>query len=510
MAKLRSGLLFIWFVFIVSISVAQNVTIEPTGITPGASSIIEKKSYQKIIQMSNPHVGDMIIDTTFNKLRFYDGNEWVFFVSSADIESLALNAMRYGGNFQDEGGGIIVDSVGYTYLSGRFSQEIMFDDSTVYSNGGYDIYLAKLDPEGSLEWLRGIGSTSNEVSSQTLALDAFGSIYITGGYSSPISIGDTVLNSNRDSDIFVLKYSKDGVLEWARSFGGNGSDSPRTIKISNSGKIYVTGYFTGPCTFGDTLVGSVNSGLFILKIDSIGDFKKVLTKDFFWGADVDIDSNENTYAIGNFSGTKTVYDTTIVSNGDNDIFLIKYDTNFQFDWIRTFGGFQNDYSNSIRISPDNSIYIVGGFDSLAIFNTDTIMSNGGMDYYIIKYSENGDLIWLKTGGGEETDSGNSVEVDSDGNIYTIGIFENEIDLGDGAKFSSKGNFDTFIVKYNKAGERKWAKVFGGPTGDIAYGISKDKKHGIKVVGTFAQTALFGSKSITAKNSNDIFILTILE
>jgi hypothetical protein len=119
--------------------------------------------------------------------------------------------------------------------------------------------------------------------------------------------------------------------------------------------------------------------------------------------------------------------------------------------------------------------------------------------------------WAKSMGGISLDGGNSIALDSSGNVYTTGAFGETVDFDPGSGISnltSAGGTDIFISKLDAAGNFLWAKRLGGENNDGVTSIASDDSGNVYTTGTFEGTVDFdpgaGTSNLTAINS-DIFI-----
>ncbi|MBO3098948.1 SBBP repeat-containing protein [Gelidibacter pelagius] len=109
------------------------------------------------------------------------------------------------------------------------------------------------------------------------------------------------------------------------------------------------------------------------------------------------------------------------------------------------------------------------------------------------FSQTPELDWLIPMGTVGRESGNSIVTDVEGNVYTVGYFENTIDFDPGEdtyNLTSAGFFDIFIQKLNSKGEFLWAKRIGSATGDEANDITIDTSGNLYITGMFAETVDF--------------------
>lgn len=122
------------------------------------------------------------------------------------------------------------------------------------------------------------------------------------------------------------------------------------------------------------------------------------------------------------------------------------------------------------------------------------------------------LEWTKSMGGSGLDYGESMVVDSSGNVYTIGEFQGTVDFDPGVgtfNLVSSGDFDIFISKLDSSGNLLWAKKMGGFGFDRGMYISLDGTGNVCAVGFFKLIADFdpgpGIFNLTSAGNSDMFI-----
>jgi hypothetical protein len=180
----------------------------------------------------------------------------------------------------DSAYGIAVDSNGNAYVTGYFysasnTGPATFGSISLTSNGGKDIFVAKLSSSGSWQWAVNAGGTSSNDWGSGITVDSSGNSYVTGSFQgNAIFASNGLLRNSGGYDIFVAKVSSSGSWQWAVSAGGTDDDMASGIAIDSSGNAYVTGSFWGTATFGSTdLTTSAYSDVFIgfMESDTDGD-----------------------------------------------------------------------------------------------------------------------------------------------------------------------------------------------------------------------------------------------
>lgn len=181
---------------------------------------------------------------------------------------------------------VMVGSDKKLYITGCFSSTCDFDPGTnVYSmisEGLTDAYLLKLDLNGNFIWANQIGGAQSEDGISVCA-DSSGNVYLAGGFGSDsIIVSSTVLYSINSpganiKDCFIAKYDSLGANIWIKSFGGNDSDLPSSIKFDGLNNLITLGSYKGLADFDPNqsnflMNAGSNYAIFIQILDSNGDF----------------------------------------------------------------------------------------------------------------------------------------------------------------------------------------------------------------------------------------------
>jgi hypothetical protein len=173
------------------------------------------------------------------------------------------------------------------------------------------------------------------------------------------------------------------------------------------------------------------------------------------------------------------------SNGEDDIFLCKYDEAGKLKWAKTWGSIYRDRNGYSGWSPDveyedpvrgiivdvnDNIYVTGSFQNTVDFDPGAgvfeLMSNGGCDIYLAKFSKDGNFIWAVNWGGQRTEnlheSGCDLVIDSAQNIIVTGCFNSSADFDPGPEqdwhVSPAGGI--FLSKFDNNGNYLWAETWG--------------------------------------------------
>lgn len=389
-------------------------------------------------------------------LSTFAGGQPDIFISKLDKLGDFIWARQMGGGGIDGGNEITVDISGNVYSTGFFAGSADFDPSistyNIISAGGQDVYVSKLDIYGNFVWAKGFGGIGNDVGN-SIAVDSIGNVYVAGIFSNTVDFdpgpSSYTLTSAGNSDIFVVKFDVNGNFIWAKQIGNANSDDIQSITTTTS-SIYFTGSFSSVVDFNpnigiDTLTSFGGTDIFICKWD--------LNGNFIWarklggigsnekGYGVRVDNKGNVLTTGTFSLTAdfdpSLTNFTITSLGNTDAFISKLDSNGNFIWAKNFSGAGAEFSNAIAIDKNNDIIIGGQFTSTgADFDpgpaTYTLSATlGTYDLFTCKVNSLGNFVWAIRIGGGNTDLTNSVVVDKNDEVYTVGYFSVTVDFDPG-------------------------------------------------------------------------------
>jgi uncharacterized repeat protein (TIGR01451 family) len=166
-------------------------------------------------------------------------------------------------------------------------------------------------------------------------------------------------------------------------------------------------------------------------------------------------SDGNYLVIGNSGSPNS---NSNISFGMVDFWILKIDNNGNIIWENTFGGSDNDIPYSAKETQDGGFIIAGESSS----NDGSLTTNNGnSDFWVIKIDSQGSLLWQKNYGGSNDDRASSLSVTTDGSIIVGGTTNS----WDGDIVGNHGNNDYWVIKLNNLGDLIWQKPYGGTSTD---------------------------------------------
>ena len=419
--------------------------------------------------------------------------------------------------------GISVDSSKNAYTTGSFSGTVDFGGGDVTSNAVSDIFVVKLDSDGNFQWVYTAGGSGND-RAVDIGTDSSGNSYITGNFSETVNFGGgDVTSAGNSDDIFVVKLDSDGNFQWVYTAGGTQDGTSSTtlkfdggtgIDIDSSGNVYITGIFDTVVDFGGGNVSSSGKDIFVLKLDTDGNFQwvyNVLSSGNDDANSITTDPSGNTYTTGYFYNTADFGGGDVTSNGYNDIFVVKLDSDGNFQWVYTAGGTGVDELHAIAIDSSDNVLTTGYLSSTVNYGGGVRISATTVTALVLKLDSFGSLVWVNAYGGQGAQEGLGIAVDSSDNIFTTGYFYNTVDFGDG-DVTSTGNEDIYILKLNSSGSFQWIKTYGSTAAstsyyDVTHDITVDTDGSVYTVGATGENTDFGTGNIVG-SSFDSFVLKL--
>ena len=421
-------------------------------------------------------------------------------------------------NNDDSAHAITRDASGNIYITGKFQGTTDFDPSSsthnLTSNGDDDIFIAKYNSSGDIQWAFNIGGTEDD-EGWDITLDASSNVYVTGNFFGtnvdfdPSANTNALSTNNFSNELFVAKYNSNGDYQWAFNIGKVSSTSGLGIITDASSNVLVTGYFSdtdvdfdpGPST--NNLSSNGNVDFFLAKYDTNGEYQWAFNagdNDGERGYDIVLDASSNIYITGSFQFTvdfdPSANNNSITSNGSQDIFVVKYNSNGDYQWAFNIGSSTTDIGYGIDVDASSNVYITGRFSESNIDfdpgpNVNALSSNGSVDIFVAKYNTNGDYQWAFNIGGAFSDIGRNIAVDASSNVYVTGYFQlANVDFdpsGNTNTLSSNGSGDIYLAKYDSNGNYIGAFSVGENSLDTGFDILVDNNEQIYLTGDFGDT-----------------------
>jgi hypothetical protein len=307
----------------------------------------------------------------------YIGGGYDILLIKIDTNGDVQWAKTYGGASDDEAYSVQQTSDGGYIVAGA---------TTSFGAGGNDILLIKTDAFGNVQWAKAYGGINADFAYSVQQTS-------DGGY---IVAGETY-SFGTGGDILLIKTDANGNLEWAKTYGGTGTERASSVQQTSDG-----GYILAGTT---NSFGAGSNDFFLIKTNAFGNVQ--------WAKTYGEAGGDGAYSVQQTSdgGYIVAGYTDSFGAGINDILLIKINASGNLQWAKTYGGTNWDEALSVQQTSDGG-YIVAG-------NTRSFGA-GLDDIFLIKTDVNGNIQWAKTYGGAIYDRAYSVQQTSDGGYIVAG------------------------------------------------------------------------------------------
>lgn len=324
------------------------------------------------------------------------------------------------------------------------------DGGNVSKFGKYNAFVAKLSAEGKLEWKKIYGGSDHDSAERIRETSDGGYVFI-----GTTSSNDGDVSGNHGlTDIWLVKLSPKGNIEWQKCFGGSNEEAMGS-EGDNYGGLVLTddGYVILGSTHsndGDISGNDRGKSNWISKISSNGDIewqKCIEGFEHFSITDIKAANDEGYIICGEKyypSNEEDIYDAGV----------LKLSKKGDIEWQETYGGSDFDGASNVYPTEDGGYLFSGYTDSN---DRDVSGNNGGRDIWVVKLSQKGSIEWQKCFGTKETEFTSFMDKTKDGGyILSCGFSK-----GENWWNASEGNTDILILKLSSKGSFQWSKNFGG-------------------------------------------------
>ena len=309
-----------------------------------------------------------------------------------------------------------------------------------FGDGMSDVYLTKISKTGNVIWQQAIGGAGVEKGNSVIQTPDSG--FAVVGY--------TNSSGNGGYDVYLVRTDKNGKVLWAKTYGGTDWDFGNSIIRTKNGDYVIAG-----STYS---YGNGNEDVYLVKTDSTG---KQLWDLPFGGASEDeaksvAESTDGGYFITGY--------TKSFGNGNEDVYLLKTDSDGSLQWTKTYGGAAEDIGSEGKQTRD------GGY--IVIASTKSFETGKYFDYWLLKTDSVGDTLnyWTRRESAKDDKYATSVCQTYDGGY----IFTGHVGIS---------NFDIFLFKTDASGWWQNYRTYGGTDVENAFSVKQTFDSGYVVVGT---------------------------
>ncbi len=402
------------------------------------------------------------------------------FVAKLDPTGKVLFARAIGGALGGTsfGSRLRVDGNGDAWVVGGYEKQLDIDGVHLVedNDGNGSVFVLKFDgATGTAEWGDGTSGDGDGEDARDVAIDSNGDVYVVGEYNGTTTLGAlTTAGISQDSGVFVAKYSTSlGAWAWLQGWAGRANHTidggvPTGVTVSSDGDVYVTGIVKETLNVEGTVLDDDQGGFLVKLASSDGHL--------VWATALAPDASDE------------VTPNAVALDASGGVYVTgKYDGMPTFQ-VATQGG--------LDAGSD------GGAGGVRVGTL-----SGGTDMFLVKYDTNGNPQWVEHGGSTPNPAtAMGADLASDGtSIYVTGFVQNPSAFG---SKSLSGTGTTFVAKYDAAGDIQWLQ--GTDSGSASSGngyavVAPTPTSGVFVGGSYAGMQTLGSTTLTSAGESDAFV-----
>jgi hypothetical protein len=339
------------------------------------------------------------------------------------------------------------------------------------NHGLDDVWVVKLSATGNIEWQKTFGGTSYDMAYSIV--QTFDGGYAVGGATRSVN-GDVSSNHGAD-DFWIIKLSATGDLEWQKTLGGTSYDVAYDLIQTTDSGYAMTGYTYSNDGDVSGQHGSGYTDYWVVKLSSAGSIEWQKT---LGGTDHD----QPLSIIQSMDGGYIVVGETASGNGDvtgwhggEDYWVVKLSSAGSLQWQITLGGSFLDNAYGVVQATDSGYVIMGQTNSI---DGDVVGNHGSADIWVVKLSITGSIVWKKTLGGIGAENAGDLINTTDGGYAIIANAQTV----NGDVSGTHGSQDFWLVKLSAMGDLQWQKALGGTLTDFGRSVTQNANGGYALTG----------------------------
>ena len=353
---------------------------------------------------------------------------------------------------------------------------------------------------GKTELVTTFGGTKNE-SAQSVIATSDGGFAVLGHTQS--MDGDITDKSDESFDVWLLKFDSEATLQWSKTYGGSGDDRGRSLIQTQDGGFALLGYSTS--SDGDITANNGARDFWMVKTDNEGNI--TWEKSFgFPGNDEGthiLETSDNHFLLTGVldvtaSGGAGNFGRNSNRHAGGDYWSIKVSSTGNLVWSRFFGGSFTDIPFGVVETSNNEFIIAGSSDSNDV---DITGNKGSYDFWVVKAAATGNMVWQKSFGGLEIDEARGIANTNDGNFVIVG----DTRSSDQDITTNNGAADLWIIKIDDNGNLVWNQSIGGTNFDVPRSIRLTSDNGFVIAGSSRSSD--GSVALN-QGQNDAWVVKV--
>ncbi|MBI5533200.1 MAG: hypothetical protein HY898_10815 [Deltaproteobacteria bacterium] len=373
------------------------------------------------------------------------------------------------------------------------------------TGGGSDGTTMFFDSSGTFTACTSVASTGDDAMND-LALDSTGYVDVVGSIGGETYIDGLKQTFHGDLDVFVAQLDLAGYLTWSKTFGYQGVQEAFGVATDAQNNMVIAGGFEGTIISGGDALNAVGSrSAFVFKLDREGSWQwgRSYGGGYAIAQSVGVSPDGHVFVVGQFDGPLDLGTSHYVSQGNLDMFVLALDPDGEILWSKALGNAQAQTPTRIKVDPQGNVAVVGR-------STGTLDFGGGAieaareSVFFAWYSADGTHRWSQQYEiGDEPDltpSRTSIAFDLSSNAIVAGAYTGSTDFGNGPLTSTK-DANVFLAAWTPTGAPMWSHAYGAEGVQAARAVAYDPQGGLAVAGVFRDWLDFGAGPVGPTQTN---------
>lgn len=400
--------------------------------------------------------------------------------------------------------------VGGWYAGGQFEGQAEWGNIALTAKGGKDVFYGQLDETGNWLWLKSLGGAFDD---EVIAMEEnpAGGFYLFGAFKVSLILGmDTLKSTLNSKALYLARFDPAGEPAWARKIEGSFLLEAGDLSVTLSGEPVIAGYFRGTLRT-DTLERQSDavSSAFAARFSSDGHaqwLKAFGSKGVTSGVSLDRAPGGDLYLGGIYTDTLDLDTVRLYANTfDQDIFIARMNGSGETLWAKRAGGVHDQELTDIASDESGAVYLAGFYAGVISLNDDLSISsvNGLPDHFLLKYQADGEPVWARSFGGQQSDQTEALAVNASGPAVA-GFYQGPASW-DGWTLPAAQGFAGYVASFDPDGQTRWAYALPGAGSVFPAALAFNGDNGLAMGGAFAAQVTTGGTTYPSAGGFDWMI-----
>ncbi|MDC0672517.1 hypothetical protein [Nannocystis radixulma] len=431
-----------------------------------------------------------------------------------------LWAKNFGETSNQRGWAIASDGDGNVAVAGAMFGTIDFGGGPLSATDKTNVFLAKLDPAGEHLWSQVFefsATNGSDLYVSDVAYDAAGSLFMTGFFNGSVDFGGIGVSAGfGPSDVYLAKFDASGAVQWAKAWGEDEGDAVHSLATTPEGGVVLCGTFRDEIFFGPIhLVAAGLDDIFVASIDAEGTplwAKRFGDAQYQWCRGIGVDVDGDVAIAAEVHGTVDFGGPALVSAGQSDLALARFDAAGQHIWSALHGNAQSQLVRTLAVDTSGGVVVAGETSQPTDFGGGLVDSGNNADMFVARYDEDGGLEWVNLYARTNTQVIQNVAIDGADHVVATGYFTGTIAFGGLDLVSPSPDFDAFTVKLGPDGSHVYSLLQPDADektlGQYGYGVAIDPQDNILLTGGFYGSIEIAGKDLLSNegdSTTDVFV-----